>query len=71
MAKILKIVFFICIGSLVLIGLLLHDAHARFWWEQIPDFDAIFGFLGCVLIVFASKALGHYWLQRNEDYYDD
>jgi len=71
MVKTLKIIFFMSIGLLLLIGLLIYDAHAHFWWERIPDFDAIFGFLGCILIVFGSKTLGHYWLQRDEDYYDD
>ena len=31
---------------------------------------AIFGFVGCVAIVVVSKLIGHYWLQRKEDYYD-
>ena len=71
MVRIFKYLFFISIGLSVLIGLFLPHEHVNFWWEKIPAFDAIFGFVGCVLIVFVSKALGHHWLQRNEDYYDD
>ena len=42
----------------------------KHWWEGIPGFFAIFGVVFCVLIVLISKALGHYWLQRKENYYD-
>lgn len=44
--------------------------HVGFWWEEIPGFYAVYGFLGCVLIVIVSKALGHHLLQREEDYYE-
>ncbi len=36
--------------------------------EEIPAFSAMFGFIGCLLIVALSKILGR-WLQRREDYY--
>lgn len=39
-------------------------------WDAIPLFYAGFGFLGCVLIIVISKALGKAWLQRREDYYE-
>lgn len=40
------------------------------WWDLVPAFYALFGFVSCVLIVVASKALGKAWLQRKEDYYE-
>jgi len=40
------------------------------WWTQIPAFSAAFGFVGCGLITVLSKALGKWWLQRKEGYYD-
>ena len=55
----------------MLFGLFFRPEHPHFWWEKIPAFDAIFGFLGCILIVIGSKALGHHWLQKDEDYYND
>lgn len=45
-----------------------HQSEA--WWQQVPAFFAIFGFVGCVLITVVAKALGVWWLQRKEDYYD-
>lgn len=45
-------------------------ADKGFWWSHIRGFFALFGFLGCVAIVAVAKLIGHYWLQRKEDYYD-
>ncbi len=45
--------------------------HAALWWQRLPAFDLLYGFVGCVAIVLASKWLGHAWLQRHEDYYGD
>ncbi len=39
-------------------------------WDHIPLFYAAFGFLGCVLIIIVSKALGKRLLQKSENYYD-
>lgn len=48
-----------------------HDAsHAYSWWHEVPAFDLAFGFLGCVAIVVLSKALGRWWLQRPEGYWE-
>ena len=47
-----------------------HLFHPYFWWENSPVFFAIYGFVGCIIIIIASKALGHYWLQKEEDYYE-
>ncbi len=40
-------------------------------WDVIPGFYVIYGFVGCVLIIVVSKALGKGALQKREDYYDD
>jgi drug/metabolite transporter (DMT)-like permease len=39
-------------------------------WDAIPLFYAAYGFVGCVLIIVVSKALGKALLQKREDYYD-
>ncbi|MFQ5898353.1 MAG: hypothetical protein ACE5JN_08915 [Candidatus Methylomirabilia bacterium] len=36
------------------------------WWHRTPAFHAVYGVVGCVLIVVVSKALGKFWLQRPE-----
>ncbi len=44
--------------------------HAR-WWNKIPGFFIFFGLLGCILLILVAKALGKFWLTRDENYYDD
>lgn len=41
-----------------------------FWWFHIYGVFALFGFIGCVVIVAIAKLMGHHWLQRKEDYYE-
>lgn len=43
-----------------------HDA----WWNRISAFFALFGFIGCLLIIFFAKFLGKVLLRKKEDYYD-
>lgn len=47
-----------------------HYGHPEFWWHTVPAFDIVFGFLGCSLLVYFSKWLGHRFLMRDEDYYE-
>ncbi len=44
-----------------------HDKH---WWNNIPGFYMIWGFVSCILIIYFSKWLGKYAIFREEDYYD-
>ncbi|TDI35002.1 MAG: hypothetical protein E2P02_28795 [Acidobacteria bacterium] len=48
-----------------------HLAHATFFWHKLPAFDFVYGVLGCGLIVFGSKWVGHKFVQRDVNYYDD
>jgi len=44
-------------------------SHGSFWWSHVPGFVPLFGYLICLALAFLSKALGKYWLQRDESYY--
>ena len=48
-----------------------HAAHPVYPWHSVPAFDLVYGFLGCALIVVASKALGRAGLQKPESYYGE
>ena len=48
-----------------------HLAHATFFWHKLPAFDFVYGVLGCSLIVLGSKWVGHKFVQRNVNYYDN
>ena len=58
-------------ACILLVGLdLVLHRHAEHTLEEIFAFYAIYGFVGCVLMVFVVKFLGHHWLMKEEDYYD-
>ena len=46
------------------------EGEHEFWWSHLPVFFALLGFIGCVAMIYISRWLGRYWLQRKEDYYD-
>jgi len=43
--------------------------ESKYWFSGIPGFFALFGFLGCIVIIYASKWFGRVFVQRDEDYY--
>ncbi|MFT5129738.1 MAG: putative membrane channel-forming protein YqfA (hemolysin III family) [Rhodothermales bacterium] len=46
------------------------DKHAHFSWDARPGFYAIYGFMSCVVVVYAARLLRPI-VMRDEDYYDD
>ena len=66
--KILKIFYGIC-TVLVIVDFIVHR-HIYHSWENIPAFYAIYGFVGCVILVLIAKEMRKF-LMRREDYYDD
>lgn len=69
----------VLVGAVVLAALVLIDAipalvdkhHAHTAIEKIPAFWAVFGFVGCVIIIIASKGFGKAGIMKREDYYDE
>ena len=45
------------------------ESHGH-WWDAIPAFYALWGFLGAAAIILISKGLGALLIQQKEDYYD-
>jgi hypothetical protein len=73
----LKTVVAACLGLLALLMLAdlvmamfggHEEAHTAI--EHVPCFWSIFGFLGCVLIIYLSKWYGHAGIMTREDYYE-
>lgn len=57
--------------SAVLVGLdLLSLRYGDYEWEFLPGFYAIYGFVGCSVLVLAATEMRKF-LMRKEDYYDD
>lgn len=44
-----------------------YDSH---WWNSIPAFYAIFGFVCCVTIIYVGKFIGKKIVNRDIHYYD-
>lgn len=65
--KILKVFYAICV-LLVVTDFIVHR-HIYHDWEKIPAFYAVYGFVGCVILVLIAKAMRKV-LMREEDYYD-
>jgi hypothetical protein len=63
------ICLFACVVAELCVLLFLHP-HVTFWWEEIPGFNAIYGFISCAILILVAKALGH-WLKKEEDYYEE
>ena len=66
-SKMLKVFYVIC-ALLVVADFIVHR-HIYHSWENIPAFYAIYGFVGCSLLVFIAKWMRTF-LMREEDYYD-
>lgn len=69
--KTLKLVAYAILALIVAIDFFIPRHHPHFFWDEVPGFSAIYGFASFFLIVIVSKTLGHYFLGRSEDYYDD
>lgn len=66
--KMLKVFYVLC-GLLVIVDFIVHR-HIYHDWENIPAFYAIYGFVGCVVLVVIAKKMRNF-LMRGEDYYDE
>ena len=73
----LKTVVRICLGILALLVILdaipgiVDKEHAHTQAEHLPGFWAIFGFVGCVVLIIVSKWFGRAGIMQREDYYDE
>jgi hypothetical protein len=67
----------VCLVALALLVLVdaipgvVDKEHAHTQAEHWPGFWAVFGFVGCAILILASKAFGHAGIMQREDYYDE
>ncbi len=73
----LKTVVLVCYAVLGVVVLLdaipaiVDKEHTHTNIEHWPAFWAVFGFVGCVLIIISSKWFGHAGIMVREDYYEE
>ncbi len=71
-SKTLMRLLYITLAIIVLADFLVPREHGVFPWDDIPGFNAVYGFFACIIIVIVSKFLGHQvGLMKDEDYYGD
>lgn len=65
-----RIYYILLLASLVLDVYLLHAhlLHYHFSFQYIPQFFALLGFAGCILLILIAKAMGRF-IVVDEDYY--
>ena len=66
-----RLYFITLLVSLVLdfIWLYAHVFHYHFSFQYLPQFFAIFGLFGCMLLILIAKALG-FFIVVDENYYE-
>jgi hypothetical protein len=69
MSRIWQGVLALVLGASLVMNFVGPSKEVKHIWD-VKMFFAVYGFLGCVVIIFVSKWLGKYWLQREEDYYE-
>ena len=65
--RVLRLLYFCC-AILLALDFFLHR-HTSFFWERLPGFYPLYGFVGCVVLVLVAKWL-RTLLMRPPDYYD-
>ncbi|MGQ9646998.1 MAG: hypothetical protein ACUVWO_10715 [Thermodesulfobacteriota bacterium] len=70
--KLLWRLYFVSLGiSLILDLLWLYSdtLHYHFRFQYLPEFFALFGLFGCMLLILVAKGMG-YFIVKDEDYYE-
>lgn len=62
-------VFYALCAILVILDFVVHR-HIYVYFEELPTFYALYGFVACVALVVLAKLM-RLVLMRDEDYYDD
>ena len=68
--KTLKIVMIVYLTVLVVFDVLLSRDNAHYIIDKIYAYWAIFGTIGCFLLIKFCKGIAHMFLSKNEDYYE-
>jgi hypothetical protein len=63
--------FLSTLAVVVVADLWMAREHTAFFWEALPGWNALFGFLSCLVLILVAKFLWHRCkLEQPEDYYD-
>jgi hypothetical protein len=60
-----------CVWLVFLFGIeFFISKHTYFTWEEWPGFNAVFGFVAFVALIFTAKYILRPIIKKKEDYYD-
>lgn len=48
-----------------------HEPAHSHWWDTIPVFWILFGFIGCIALIVFAKIILAPIIYKKEDYYND
>jgi len=68
-AALLKMAFFLFLGVLLLLDVLLPREDAHYFVDKIYAFWTLFTLAGCFVLIKFSKGIAHLFLSKDEDYY--
>lgn len=68
--KTLKTVMIVYLAVLVVFDVLLSRDDAHYLIDKIYAYWAIFGTIGCFLLIKFSKGIAHMFLSKDENFYD-
>ncbi len=68
-SSLLKNVFFLFLGALVLWDIFLPREDAHYFVDSIYAFWTLFTLAGCFVLIKVSKGIAHMFLSKDEDYY--
>ncbi len=57
---------YIIAALLILVDIVAYSLHLT---HEIPAFSAVFGFVGCIVLIYFSKFIGNF-ITKKEDYYE-
>jgi hypothetical protein len=68
--KTLKIVMIVYLAVLVVFDVFLSREHAHYLIDKLYAYWAIFGAVGCFVLIKFSKGIAHMFLSKDEDFYE-
>lgn len=68
MSRFWQVLLAITLAASVLMNFIGPSKEVEHVWD-LKTFFAFYGFIGCVVLIYASKFLGKHWLHRRPDYY--
>ena len=69
MKRMLKKLFLIMVVLCIPAGFFIKHEHVVFLWHKIPSVEVVFGALGTLLLILATRILASFALKK-EDFYD-